>query len=61
MTAIDLLYGDAASAREILAQFSPAMTKEAYLEFQRSLFRTERFAYTKNETGEDEAGRPKFG
>jgi transposase len=24
----------------------PAMTKEAYLEFQRSLFRTERFAYT---------------
>ena len=46
MTAIDLLHGDAASAREILAQFSPAMTKEAYLEFQRSLFRTERFAYT---------------
>jgi hypothetical protein len=32
------------------------MTKEAYLEFQRSLFRTERFAYTTNETGEDEAG-----
>jgi amidohydrolase len=46
MTAIDLLHGDAAPAREILAQFSPAMTKEAYLEFQRSLFRTERFAYT---------------
>jgi hypothetical protein len=32
------------------------MTKEAYLEFQRSLFRTERFAYM-----EDEASRPKFG
>ncbi len=45
MTAIDLLHGDAAPAREILAQFSPAMTKEAYLEFQRGLFRTERFAY----------------
>jgi len=45
MTAIDLLYGDAGSAKEVLAQFNPAMTKEAYLEFQRSLFRTERFAY----------------
>jgi metal-dependent amidase/aminoacylase/carboxypeptidase family protein len=56
MTAIDLLHGDAAPAKQILAQFSPAMTKEAYLEFQRSLFRTERFAYI-----EDEAGRPKIG
>jgi hypothetical protein len=56
MTAIDLLYGDAAPAKEILAQFSPAMTKEAYLEFQRSLFRTERFAYM-----EDAAGEPEFG
>ncbi len=46
MTAIDLLYRDAAPAREILAQFEPAMTKAAYLEFQRRLFRTERFAYT---------------
>jgi metal-dependent amidase/aminoacylase/carboxypeptidase family protein len=46
MTAIDLLHGDAAPAKEILAQFEPAMTKEAYLEFQRGLFRTERFAYT---------------
>ena len=42
---IDLLHGDAAPAKEILAQFNPAMTKEAYLEFQRSLFRTERFDY----------------
>jgi hypothetical protein len=46
MTAIDLLHDNAAPAKEILAQFSPAMTKEAYLEFQRSLFRTERFADT---------------
>ncbi len=46
MTAIDLLHGDAAPAKEILARFNPAMTKEAYLEFQRSLFRIERFAYT---------------
>jgi hypothetical protein len=28
MTAIDLLYGDAAPAKEILASFEPAMTKE---------------------------------
>jgi hypothetical protein len=34
-----------APAKEILAQFSPAMTKEGYLELQRNLFRTERFAY----------------
>jgi len=41
MTAIDLLYEDAASAKEIL----PAMTKEAYLAYQRGLFRRQRSAY----------------
>jgi hypothetical protein len=56
MTAIDLLHGDAAPAKELLAQFSPAMTKEGYLAFQRSLFRTERCAYM-----EDDASRPEFG
>jgi amidohydrolase len=45
MTAIDLLYGDAAPAKEILAGFEPAMSKEAYLSFQRGLFRKERHAY----------------
>src|SRR5215467_12206622 len=45
MTAIDLLQGDADPAREILARFEPAMTKDAYLEFERGLFRTDRFAY----------------
>ena len=45
MTTIDLLHGDAAPAKEILAKFKPAMTKEAYLEYQRGLFRTERFAF----------------
>ena len=44
MTAIDLLHGDAAPAREILAKFEPAMTKEAYLAFQRGLFKKERYA-----------------
>jgi len=45
MTAIDLLYEDAAPAREILAEFEPAMTKEAYLAFQRGFFRKERHAF----------------
>jgi hypothetical protein len=43
MTAIDLLYGEAAPARKILAEFKPAMTKENYLAFERGLFRTERY------------------
>ncbi len=43
MTAIDLLYGDAAPAKEILAKFEPAMTKEAYLAFQRGLFKKEHY------------------
>jgi len=40
-SSIDLLYEDAASAKEIL----PAMTKEAYLAYQRGLFRRQRSAY----------------
>jgi hypothetical protein len=44
MTAIDLLHGDAAPAKEILAKFEPAMTKEAYLAFQRGLFKNEHYA-----------------
>ena len=44
MTAIDLLHGDAAPAKDILANFKPAMTKEAYLAFQRGLFKKGRYA-----------------
>ena len=44
MTAIDLLYGDAAPACEILDKFEPAMTKDAYLALQRGLFKKERYA-----------------
>jgi hypothetical protein len=44
MTAIDLLHGGAAPAKEILAKFEPAMTKEGYLAFQRGLFKKERYA-----------------
>jgi amidohydrolase len=43
MTAIDLLYDDAAPAREILGDFRPAMTKAEYLTFARGLFKTERW------------------
>lgn len=43
MTAIDLLYSDAAPAQEILAGFTPAFTKDTYLDFARGLFKTERF------------------
>jgi hypothetical protein len=44
MTAIDLLYADAAPAREILDKFEPAMTKDAYIALQRGLFKKERYA-----------------
>jgi amidohydrolase len=43
MTAIDLLWSDAAPARQIIADFSPAFTKQSYLEFERGLFKTERW------------------
>jgi hypothetical protein len=45
MTAIDLLHGDASPAREIFAELKPAMTKEAYLDFQRGLLRKERHGF----------------
>jgi amidohydrolase len=43
MTAIDLLYDDAAPARQIIKDFQPAMDKEQYLAFARGLFKTERY------------------
>src|ERR1700686_2430431 len=43
MTAIDLLYDEAAPARKIIADFQPVMTREAYLAFERGLFKTERY------------------
>jgi amidohydrolase len=43
MTAIDLLYDDAAAARKIVSEFEPAMTKEGYLAFERGLFHTEHY------------------
>ncbi|MBI2526992.1 MAG: amidohydrolase [Candidatus Rokubacteria bacterium] len=43
LMAVDLLWGEAEAAREILAGFKPRMTKEEYLAFQRSVARTELF------------------
>ena len=41
LMAVDLLWGDADGAREILKTWTPRMTKEAYLSFQRSVSKTE--------------------
>jgi amidohydrolase len=44
LTAIDLLCGNGEGARQVVSQFSPAMTKTEYLSFERRLFRKERYA-----------------
>jgi metal-dependent amidase/aminoacylase/carboxypeptidase family protein len=41
LMAVDLLWGDAAGAREILKTWKPRMTREQYLSFQRSISKTE--------------------
>jgi amidohydrolase len=43
LMAIDMLWADARAAREILGGFTPRMTREAYLAFQRGVARTELF------------------
>ena len=43
LMAVDLLWGDAAAARDILGGWTPRMTKEAYLSFQRGISKTELF------------------
>lgn len=42
MTAIDLLYDEAAQAKQIIGEFKPAMSKADYLTFARCLFKKER-------------------
>jgi len=39
--AVDLLWDEADGARDILKSWTPRMTKEAYLSFQRSISKTE--------------------
>ena len=43
LMAVDLLWGDAAAAKEILKSWKPRLTKEQYLSFQRGIGKTERF------------------
>jgi amidohydrolase len=43
LMAVDMLWGDAGAAREILRGWKPRMTKDEYLKFQRGVARTELF------------------
>jgi len=43
MTAIDMLYGDAGTAKKIIEDFKPEMTIEEYIKHQENIFRTETF------------------
>ena len=43
LMAVDMLWGDAEAAREILKGWKPRMTKEEYLAFQRGVAKTELF------------------
>jgi metal-dependent amidase/aminoacylase/carboxypeptidase family protein len=43
LTAVDLLYGDAAAAKEVLREYKPPMTRAEYLAFQRGINKTERY------------------
>ena len=44
MMAIDLLYSDASTARDILQNHAPNMSKGDYLQQQKALFHRELFA-----------------
>src|SRR5215468_8751084 len=43
LMAVDMLWGDASAAREILSAWKPRLSKEAYLSFQRGISKTELF------------------
>jgi len=43
LMAVDMLWDDAKAAKEIIREFQPRMTKEAYLTFQRGIAKTELF------------------
>ena len=43
LMAVDMLWGDASAAREILNAWKPRLSKEAYLSFQRGISKTELF------------------
>lgn len=43
LMAVDMLWDDAKAAKEIIREFKPRMTKEAYLTFQRGIAKTDLF------------------
>jgi amidohydrolase len=43
LMAVDMLWDDAKAAKEVIREFKPRMTKEAYLTFQRGIAKTEFF------------------
>jgi len=43
LMAVDMLWDDARAAKEIIHEFTPRMTKEAYLSFQRGIAKTDLF------------------
>src|SRR5574342_239883 len=43
LMAVDMLWDDAKAAKEIIREFTPRMTKESYLSFQRGIAKTELF------------------
>src|SRR5713226_4437829 len=48
LMAVDLLWGDAGGAREILESWKPRLTKDAYLRFQRGISKTELYDGSKD-------------
>jgi amidohydrolase len=50
MTAIDMLYGEAEQAKEILKNFKPEMTVPEYIKYQEKIFRTEHYDGAKGES-----------
>jgi metal-dependent amidase/aminoacylase/carboxypeptidase family protein len=48
LMAVDLLWGDAGAARDILKAWTPRMTKEEYLAFQRGISKTELYDGSKD-------------
>jgi hypothetical protein len=44
MTAIDLLYDEAAQVKQIIGDFKPVFSKADYLTFARGLFKKERYS-----------------
>src|SRR5665213_1127692 len=60
MTAIDLLYDNAAAAKQIIGDFQPAITKAGYLAFARGLFKKERWSVGAKKAGTDMISQARY-